>query len=289
MLPLSQLKIKITTMVKRFYLDEIPPISTTGTAPGRNINNPLQVGSKIWIDYVTRNMDINTVRRNLYDYLNPRGYEATPKANMERFVNAINKKPDGDIRQNVLMDGYGYDPYLDDIWATYLNIPEKDRHTYFNNPVWNEGLGVKKVIPSKYKPTKGNENHKYFTLTNINNKELEQLVREGAKLDYNQSTTSEALYHPFLTHTISKGRDNKGTYVSFYDLWDVAPINGTKEYQGNYSDQSGGIGQPIHFYDRIYLDDYYGVPKDPKSTYIPEVIIEPDIEWKRKHYPKGYY
>ena len=110
-------------MVKRFHLDEIPPISTTGTAPGRNINNPLQVGSKMWIDYVTRNMDINIVRRNLYDYLNPRGYESSISANLNRFKNAINKVPDEQIKQNVILEGKGYDPQLDDIWATYLNIP----------------------------------------------------------------------------------------------------------------------------------------------------------------------
>lgn len=280
-------------MAKRFYLDDVSPIggnpiiSTTGTAPGVNINRPLSVASNIYVDYITRGMSLADVRRNLYDYLNPRGYESSISANLSRFENAINKIPDKQIKQNVILEGKGYDPQLDDIWATYLNIPKNKRHTNINKQ-WNAGLPTKRVIPSKYKPTKGNQNNKYYTLSNINNEELSALVNEGSKLNYNESALSKALYDSLHQHTVSKGHDNKGTYVSFYDLWDVAPIYNSSNYQGGLSDQSGGIGTPINFYDRIYLDDYYGVPRNPRSNYIPEIIIKPNEEWGRKHYPSLY-
>ena len=52
-------------------------------------------------------------------------------------------------------------------------------------------------------------------------------------------------------------------------------------------DKSLGIGTPIHFYDRIYLDDYFDIPtkyryslEDKQNDisyggYLPEVTIKP--------------
>lgn len=44
---------------------------------------------------------------------------------------------------------------------------------------------------------------------------------------------------------------------------------------------SNGIGKPVHIYDRIYLDDYYGVPKENRRIepntyyggYLPEITV----------------
>ena len=41
--------------------------------------------------------------------------------------------------------------------------------------------------------------------------------------------------------TISAGKDKKGTYLSFYDKWDLSPVN---------------FGKPFEIYDRIYTKDY---------------------------------
>ena len=70
-------------------------------------------------------------------------------------------------------------------------------------------------------------------------------------------------------------------------MWDLSPDSKGGE------DKSLGIGKPIHIYDRIYLDDYFNIPKENRTLdkdiyyggYLPEVIIIPkktkkNIKWK---------
>lgn len=71
----------------------------------------------------------------------------------------------------------------------------------------------------------------------------------------------------------SKGMDDKGQYISIYDTWDY----NTNIY-GTPGDNVGKYigGQPFDIYDRVYLDDYYGVPDDKRgTTYLPEIIVTP--------------
>lgn len=91
-------------------------------------------------------------------------------------------------------------------------------------------------------------------------------------LYFNQNKVSAILSPWFGTHTIGRGLDpDKGDYVSFYDLWDLAPV-------GDYGeDQSKGIGVPQEYYDRIYLDDYYDISQENRRPlninyggYLPE-------------------
>lgn len=97
-------------------------------------------------------------------------------------------------------------------------------------------------------------------------------------LKFGQSKVADTLSDAFGAHTISRNVDpNKGEYISYYDLWDLAP------FKGHGSDESMSIGKPVHFYDRLYLDDFYGVDSSvrgyPKGTYyggwLPEVTIRP--------------
>jgi hypothetical protein len=56
----------------------------------------------------------------------------------------------------------------------------------------------------------------------------------------------------------------------------LAPI-----FEGINKDQSFGIGKPIELYDRLYLDDYYGIgDKGGHSTWLPEVTVTPN-EYKK--------
>ena len=53
---------------------------------------------------------------------------------------------------------------------------------------------------------------------------------------------------------------------------------------GGDRDESMVIGKPINIYDRVYLDDFYGVPNEYKGGYyIPEVIVK----GKRKQHVNG--
>jgi len=71
-------------------------------------------------------------------------------------------------------------------------------------------------------------------------------------LPINSNKLSGVLSNYFGTHTIGKGQDEKGTYVSYYDLWDLNPLETEKDLL-----EPSGISTPTHYYDRIYLDDYY--------------------------------
>lgn len=171
-----------------------------------------------------------------------------------------------------------------------------------------------KVEKSVYIPTKNSEGHTYYKIQNLKPEEKEELIHDGLKLQRGQSALSEALGGYFSTHTVSRGVDNKGEYVSYYDLWDVNPFAGQykgalgiapsipwyeaeiiskyplkigfnkrwlhfsepelKKLQNPNLDLSFGIGNPTHYYDRIYLDDFYNVPKHYRgTTYIPEITV----------------
>lgn len=73
-------------------------------------------------------------------------------------------------------------------------------------------------------------------------------------------------------YTLGVGNDaNRGQYVSVYDKWDLNPfsVNASSlprrivNKLSPLGDLSGGFGNPVEYYDRIYLDDYYGVSSKP--------------------------
>lgn len=204
-------------------------------------------------------LGIDEVRKRLYDNISPVGYEEAK----ERIGKALeNEKSYFDQRFE--------NKYRDDIWATYLSIPEQQRH---NNEY--------KVNQSSYTPSKSNDiGAKYYSI-NIAGPEqfTDRLVEEGIgafrgqdsdlanrirPLEQGESTTSGVLGNFFGTHTIGRNIDpNKGEYISYYDLWDIAPVG-----RRGLPDQTQGLGKPMEFYDRIYLDDYFGVNTNvPQDSY----------------------
>lgn len=80
--------------------------------------------------------------------------------------------------------------------------------------------------------------------------------------------------------TIGQGIDkHKGPYVSYYDKWDVT-LSGNSNSDDNVVSKAVG-GKPFDIYDRIYLDDYYGINTkqelgDYYGGYLPEVIVKPN-------------
>ena len=65
---------------------------------------------------------------------------------------------------------------------------------------------------------------------------------------------------------LGSGVDDKGQYISYYDIWDSD--NRTKG-SATMKKEHLGAGKPFEVYDRIYLDDYYGVnsAQEPDSYY----------------------
>lgn len=65
-------------------------------------------------------------------------------------------------------------------------------------------------------------------------------------------------------YTLSFGRDERGIYTSIYDVWDYTPNSGFFRKEINKESMRAQIaalvlplmGTPIHFYDRLYWEEY---------------------------------
>jgi hypothetical protein len=59
-------------------------------------------------------------------------------------------------------------------------------------------------------------------------------------------------------YTLRRGKDDRGDYVSYYDYWDLDPID-LENKTGMTSPQPG---KPFHIHDRIYINNY-GTAEEP--------------------------
>lgn len=245
----------------------------------------------------------DTIRSRLYRNLY-QGYDSnTPIQSINRIHDAVLKNK----KESHVEDGFRQS-YMDDLWATYLNIPQNKRRGI-------TGYGKNYVENSNYTPTKGNKKINYKRLNHysrfgdskngLDDREKRELVSTAITGDLDIRPYVDIKLHELLgdkkvlplkigenklskiipglgTHTVGRGLDPKnGEYVSYYDLWDMSPDTKGGE------DKSLGIGTPIHFYDRIYLDDYFDIPtkyryslEDKQNDiyyggYLPEVTIKP--------------
>lgn len=214
-------------------------------------------------------LGISEVRKRLYNNITPLSY-AQP---IKRVYNAIIKdRPYSLIKNPEVETNVNYD--RDDIWAEYLQIPESERH---KGP-------TKKVGYSNYTPSKSSFKHSKYRNVELEDEDKKKLLdaaffgdtfydstetvnTKGIKVG--ESEITNALKKYFGTHTVSRGFDDKGEYISYYDLWDLAPLS----ILG--IDESKGIGKPIEFYDRIYLDDYYNIPEEFRGKpFISPSVVE---------------
>lgn len=62
-------------------------------------------------------------------------------------------------------------------------------------------------------------------------------------------------------YTISRGKDEKGSYVSYYDKWDLNPGLITNNQEAS---EFAGVGKPFEIYGRIYYDPKTGEPVQPR-------------------------
>lgn len=202
------------------------------------------------------------VQKWFYDNIDPIGYNDI----RDRIKYALTKDTN---------EGYSYG--RDQIWADYLNIPEEERHD----------LPSMNITTSNYKPTIGGENRVYKKI-DLNDKEKLNVIYDAlgnVPMGTNKVRTynNNTLVNYFGPHTIGRGFDpERGEYISYYDAWDLEPWKG-ESASGEYplwqkaknllgsEDASLGIGTPQYFYDRIYLDEFFDVPKasveEPGGSY----------------------
>ena len=237
-------------------------------------------------DEIFGDLPLKEIRNRLYKNMVPWSYADVE----ERLIETVkNNKPDPLYEHGIRADE------RDDIFAEYLEIPQQLRKN-----------STYKVVQSNYKPTKNAGQDEYKTISNLikvsgekliddlhkkhisetlasgehNSGNLTTKINEFEYLPINKNKIVNTFGNLFGPHTIGRGVDpQKGEYVSFYDNWDLAPFGGGK-------DESNGIGNPVKFYDRLYLDDFYDVSSKPKDGdyyggYLPEVEV------KSKKYKDG--
>lgn len=149
------------------------------------------------------------------------------------------------------------DTEQEDLWSMYLGLPQRYK-----------SVGVSSYVPTKSKDKSGT----YYKLQDPNHaKWLTEKAKElkigESKIftedDFETDSTGQVQNSigSLGTYTLSKGRDDKGEYISYYDKWDLAPSGVNVNV----------IGKPLEIYDRVYLDKKYqagGVSMKPVSPFM---------------------
>lgn len=144
--------------------------------------------------------------------------------------------------------------------------------------------------PSPYSPTIGNSENPYQVNPLLTDNEFDEFILPAWHDWKVQNTTHQVEDYgntgqihdvPYLSNAgISKGRDDKGDYLSLYDVWD---------YNTAVSDKSGDNvgkfigGRPFEIYQRYYLDDWLDIPEENRGNpYIAPAVVQ-DV------YPQNSY
>lgn len=242
--------------------------------------------------------DIGSIREKYNEYADggkKRGYKS---ANSWSTANVLNS-----LRQN-LADNI--DPTMDykySIPAVGLASIGIDTHGMFtddtdmsnitgnpaiNQEIWERYLQREKpykyTSEADYRPIGDTED--YYKV-NIGNKGKSALVRETSKLpEFGKYYSSNVLGgYGMNNHSIAKAIDpQRGEYVAYKDTYDLNPFHGSRSIAdlplvSDMDDISAGVGKPVNLYDRVYLDDYYGISSAPEEGtyyggYIPEVTVK---------------
>ena len=143
--------------------------------------------------------------------------------------------------------------FEDNLVASYIAAMNGDVGIHTLNPAGEIGGGWRSFRPGKSPGFFSVESHRSF-------------------LQPGTGDPSDAIMG---TYTMSSGTDpNRGQYISVYDNYDLNPSiagksAGPRHWLGAFPikvpDMTGGLGKPFSIYDRVYLDDYYGVDSKPDS------------------------
>jgi hypothetical protein len=105
---------------------------------------------------------------------------------------------------------------------------------YSGVPQKNNTFTISNYIPSISKE----KNKTYYTFNNENKNELEKALLNWSNNSSNKKNVLTDTENTVMgDYTVSKGKDKRGEYISYYDKWDLEPKD---------------FGKPFEMYDRIY-------------------------------------
>ena len=211
-----------------------------------------------WVDnnvLEPNNYDINKIRRTLYNKLDPFGYEKKDSLGNviispdQKIKTALNPKtPNRDfLKDDVII-------MRNPIYAKYLGL--KDYYNGYSMVNTDDNLKI-----SNYSPTIGNQGNIYYKSPTESDSYWgpfsDTVLARAFKTRDNKgkNTFVSPHYDDVMGHyTTSFGKDNKGKYISYYDVWDLNPFKGTPIENGDIGERYG-IGKPVYLYNRKYYTD----------------------------------
>lgn len=239
------------------------PVTTGGAGyipPVPSISNPVYENTSLSDGYDIGGFVKNlfgssgkTTREDMLEHLNWK------IKSMEE--NGYNDSEDGkEILRHVKNQRHGV--YTsDEVYAQYLGIPISERHTDIRLP------------KNKYQKDA-------YSLP-ITKMDWDKIIYNTNDLGLGKNKSSDILDDYGLgVSAFGRGYDKRGEYRSYGDRIDLNPFRGKYAIKNipvvnKINDISMGIFHPYDIYDRIYLDDYYGVFEPTHSAWLPEVTIRP--------------
>ena len=202
---------------------------------------------------------------------------------LQRFYRAIILNQQETPRLNMEIDPSGFEKEKLDLWGMYLGKGQKHNT----------------IADSKYKPSKGSGGGKYYSVPkleqdylnvgNIKAKDFSEFksaflkLADGGKFgDVIAAGEGEASQiqqgkrvtniQPLGNATLSTGEDDKGYYISYYDVWDLNPLKGGSALQSLDNPAIDKVvkffgmdkkedllgGETIEIYGRVYFDKETG-------------------------------
>lgn len=213
------------------------------------------------LDFLT-----NPIRKRIADNLYPVGYHADYNKQdneygpLKKVWEAI-KGDEGKDWERLNKEGHDTNLYLAKDIAERTDLLQ----LLMGQPQKYNTIGI-----SDYKPTKGKDkNVTYYT-----SKLTEDEIR--SKLGYRSyDNIQDAMFanqsHSLGRFKLDKGEDERGKYISYYDIWDLHPWK--KDYNNNKTlhnitnklQKLLGVTPP-EIYGRIYMDDNKSVEPQSKVT-----------------------
>ena len=211
-----------------------------------------------WVDknvLEPNNYDINKIRRTLYNKLDPFGYNKKDSLGNvvispdKKIKTALNSKtPNRNFLKNDVV------VMRNPIYAKYLGL--KDYYNGYSMVNTDDNLKI-----SNYSPTIGNQGNIYYKSPTESDMSLgpfsDKVLARAFKTRDNKgkNTFVSPHYDDVMGHyTTSFGKDKKGKYISYYDIWDLNPFEGSPIENGDIGERYG-IGKPVHLYNRKYYTD----------------------------------
>ena len=193
----------------------------------------------------------NVIRDRLHENLYPFGYEYP----VDRVLNATVFNTKGDDKK-----------YMDDELSPDNVKPwHKGSVMQTRNDAYNMYMGKPQTFDSygvsNYKPAQSKDSTAtYLSLTSEEAKNdilrKARIAEDKGRWDDNNRVPAEG-EGAMGNYTISKGEDEKGKYISYYDKWDLAGAG--KKVNKIYKKITGSelntnIGKPFEIYDRLYYN-----------------------------------